>query len=268
MPVFETIGSSDPLGLWDSAPQSFSFDIGDDNTLESAEPVYRVNLPENAEASSSALAENLANFERMNAALDEIPLQLDGLVRRVQAIRQTAPHAVSFAAADILRETGPESELLSLLAISDSASLSANEQEGASFGLMDEAGEALIQAKEKFEGFVEQVNHEFLHFAWVETKIGSQLIARTEVGWNGDSTTIWTEAPPPEQTSLHQRTLIFASRTRNLKLRLLLTVAGGAAKMAALFITPGGAVLALPAVYQYVVKILTQVRQLQSIQPS
>jgi hypothetical protein len=268
MPVFEATGSSDPLGLWDSTPQAFSFEVGDEKFLESAEPVYRVNLPESAEGSSSVLAENLANLERMNAALDEVPFQLDGLVRRVQANQQKAASAISFATVDILPENGPESELLSLLAISDSVAISTTDEEGVSFGLLDEAREALIQAKEKFEGLVDQVNHEFVHFAWVETKIGSQIIARTEVGWNGDSTTVWTEAPPPEQISLHQRTLIIVSRTRNLKLRLLLTVSGGAAKMAALIVTPGGAVLALPAVYQYVIKILAQVRQLQSTQSS
>lgn len=272
MPIFEATGSIDPLGLWDTTPQTVSFGMGDENTPEAAAPVYRVNLPASMAASSSALAENLASFERMNAALDEVPSQLDGLVRRMQEKQQQAASGVSFAVADLVPETGPESELLSWLAISDSAALSGagpeGGPEGISFGLIEQASGALGRAKEKFETLLEQVNHEVLHFAWVETKIAGQLIARTEVGWSGDSTTVWNDATSAERISLHRRTLEVVSQTRQLKLRLLLTITSGAAKVAALMAAPGGAVLALPAVYQYVIKILEHVKQLQSIQSS
>ncbi len=270
MPIFEATGSSDPLGLWDTAPQAVSFGMGDEDTSVTAAPVYRVNLPESMAASSSALAENLASFERMNAALDDVPSQLDGLVQRMQEKQRQAAPGVSFAVADLAPETGPESELLSLLSMSDSAALGGVGPEvgpeGVSFGLIEQASGALGQAKEKLETLLEQVNHDILHFAWVETKIAGQIIARTEVGWSGDSTTVWTEATSAEQILLHQRTLKVVSQTRHLKLRLLLTITGGAARVAPLMATPGGAVLALPAVYQYVTKILEQVKQLQSIQ--
>ena len=49
-----------------------------------------------------------------------------------------------------------------------------------------------------------------------------------------------------------------------MKLRLFVTVAGGAAKVTTLM-AAGTPVLALPAVYQYVMSIVQQVRQLQSV---
>ena len=267
MSIFEVTGSSDPLGLWDTTPQTVSFGIGEEIASEAAAPVYRVNLPESLEASSSALAEHLASFERMNAALDEIPSQLDGLVRRTQATARQPP-ASRLLWLTPSPETGPEGELLTLLADSDSAALSGTDLEGVSFGLSEVVSEALGQAKEKFDALLEQVNQDILHFAWVETKIAGLIIARTKVGWSGDSTTILNELTIREQTFLHQQTLEVVSQTRHLKLRLLLTVSGGAAKMAVLMAAPGGPMLALPAVYEYVMKILEQVKQMQSIQSS
>ena len=266
MPIFEVIGSSDPLGLWDSNPQVVSFGVGEENTPEPIGPVYRVNFSDNLEFSNNALAENLASFERMKAALDQVPTQLNGLVRRVhEEKQQKAASGVSVVLADLQPESGPEGELLSLLAISDSAALGGTGQEGVSFGLISAASEVLGPAKEKFEALLEQVDHEILHFAWVELKIAGQIIARTKVGWSA-SHTIWIEAISIEQMVMHTRTLKVVSLTRHLKLHLLLTVVIGAAKMAQLMVAPGGAVVAQPAVYDYVKKILDQVKEIRSVQ--
>jgi hypothetical protein len=267
MPIFEVIGSDDPLGLWDTTPQTVSFGIGGENAPETIEPVYRVNFSDNIEVSNSALAENLASFERMKAALEQVPIQLNDLVRRVQEKQQKAPSGVSFALADLQPEPGLEGELLSLLAISDSIALSGTVPGGVSFGLLAEASELLGQAREKFGSLLEQVNHEILQIAWVEMNIAGQIIARTKMGWSA-SNTFWINAISTEQISLHKRTLKVVSLTRNLKLRLLLTVAVGAVKMAPLMVTPGGTGLAVPAVYGYVKKILENVKQLRSIQSS
>jgi hypothetical protein len=267
MPIFEVIGSSDPLGLWDTTPQEVSFSVGEENTPEATGPVYRVNFSDDIEASNSTLAENLASFERMKAALDLVPHQLDGLVRRVKERQQKAAPGVSFALADLQEEPGLEGELLSMLAISDSTALGGTGPEGVSFGLIEAASGVLGQAREKFEALLEQANREILHLAWVEMKIAGQIIARTEVGWQS-SNTFLHKTISAEQMSLHKRTLGVVSKTRNIKLRLLLTVAGGAAKMAVLMVTPGGAVLAVPAVYDYVKKILDHVKELDSIQSS
>lgn len=266
MPIFETTASSDPLGLWETTPQTVSFDLGDATAAEADGPVYRVNLPADMEASSITLAENLANYERMNAALDAVPSRLDGFMQWTQHIQRQAASGVSFTVTATDQESDPENELFSLLAMTDAAAAGEATPGEVSFGLTDVADEVLAQAKEKLEALIGGVNREILHFAWVETVIASQVIARTEVNWGGDTVTFFNEATSPAQISLHQRTLQAVSLTRNLKLRLIFTITGGAAKLATLMVTPGGAVLALPAVYHYVIRILDQVKQLKSIQ--
>jgi hypothetical protein len=268
MSIFEVTGSADPLGLWDATPQTVSFGLEEEITSEAVAPVYRVTFSESEEDSSSSLAERLASIERINAALDAIPPKLDRLVRRQQAKRQKAPANISFDVADTTPETGLEGELLELLAASDSAAVSGTTTTGVSFGINEVAREALGQAKEKCEALLEQVNHDIMHFAWVETKIASALIARTQVGWSGDSITLWKDLTSAEHLILHHKTLGIVSQTRHLKLRLLLTISSGAAKMAVLMASPGGTVLALPAVYDYVSKIIQQVEHLHSISSS
>ena len=265
MSIFEVTGSSDPLGLWDTAPGMVSFGLGDETTPETAAPVYRVNLSPGEAASSSALAEQLASFERMNNALNEIPSQLVGLVRRKQ---QRGAAGVSFDVADITAEADPEDELLALLAYSDAAALGGPELESISYGFGEAAGEMLGRAREKFAALLKQVNQDMLNFAWVETKIADLIIARSKVGWISDAHTIWKDETPAEHMLLHHKTLEVVSQTRNHTLRLSLTILTSAAKIAVMMTAPGGTMLALPAVYQYVMKILEQANHLHSIQAS
>lgn len=266
MSIFEVTGSADPLGLWETTTQPVSFGLGDETGPETDAPIYRVTLPASDEASNAALAEQLAGLRRMNSALVEIPSRLSGLVRRTRPEASRSGAAISYALSDSPPEPGPEGELLTLLAATDLAALGA--AQGLSFGINEAAGQALGRAKVKFEALLEQVNRDLLHFAWVETHIASASIARTQVRWSGASTTIWKNPTPAEHMSMHRKSLEIVSQTRHVKLRMLLTVSTGAAKTAVLLAAPGGAALALPAVYDYVSKILDQVKQLKSVSAS
>jgi hypothetical protein len=270
MPIFESTGTSDPLGLWTAAPQTAAvhFGIGDEPDSPPPDvPVFRVNLPGSGESADEAFDNSEDYFERVNAALDDVPARLDDLVSRMQA-RQAAGESVSFDLASLEAESGPEGDLLLML---DDVSSAESVQGQVSFGLedvsrgtMEPVSQAWQEAKARFDALMEQINREVLHFAWVETNIAGQMIARSEVNWSGDATTLWVEDVSDEQKSLHHRTLNLAARTRNMKLRLFVTVAGGAAKVTTLM-AAGTPVLALPAVYQYVTSIIKQVRQLQTV---
>lgn len=268
MPIFETTGTSDPLGLWTSAPQPemVHFGIGDETASPPPDaPVFRVNLPGSSEAAGQAFENSEAWFERVNAALEDVPDRLDTLVSRMQA-RQAEGDPVSFDVASLEGEPGPEGGLLLLL-----EDASQPEAAGpAHFGIEDSpqaarepVSQAWQEARARFDALMEQINREVLRFAWVETKIDGQMIARSEVDWSGDATTLWAETASEEQKSLHHRALKIAARSRNMKLRLFVTVTGGAAKVTTLM-AAGTPLLALPAVYQYVMSIIKQVKQLQS----
>jgi hypothetical protein len=91
------------------------------------------------------------------------------------------------------------------------------------------------------------------------------LLARTAVGWSGDSDTIWASGINPQQSELHRRALNTAVRSKLLRVRIFSTVGSGAAKLAVLFTTPAGAVLALPAAWKFVTEILQQIKDYQKL---
>lgn len=269
--IFETSEQEeDPLGLWtftvsaaETAPGALSFSPSDNPSApEPAEPVFRVNLPADSAAASDALAAREQYLLSLNAALEDVPARLDGLVART---RQRQGKSVSFDSSVLDQaETGPEGDLLSLLGDLDAEE---NPQSGeVSFGLPKTASAALEQAKVGFNALIDQINREVLHFAWVETHLSGQLLARTTIGWTGNTQTAFAQGVNDPQVTLHKRNLHIVTQTRTFRLRLFITIASGATKVSALLATPAGAVLALPAVYQYVMQIMAQVRQLQAVQ--
>lgn len=274
--IFEAIGvDEDPLGLWapaastaESALGAVSFSVGgDDASSEAIEPVYRVHLPADDDSAAQALAAREGYIRDLNAALENVPARLDGLVARTQERQKKA--AASGVSFDVLSleqpESGPEGDLLTLL---DEAEASGKTGSGeVSFGLQETTSAAWQQAKVGFDALIQQINREVLHFAWVETNIADALIARTTVGWTGDSQTAFVNGVDDAQVALHQRTLSIVSQTRSMRLRLFITIASGATKVSALIATPAGAVFALPAVYQYVMQIVAQVKQLEPQTP-
>ena len=266
--VFETTGMDDPLGLWATAPGTVSFST--DGAIPAAppagigEPVFRVKLQTGPGLADEAFGRNETYIAGLNAALENIPDRLDRLVARTQKAAGTGLSfdTLSFAA----QESGPEAELLALMG--DIEREAKRSPGGVSFGLQETGSAAWQQARAGFETLINQINREVLHFAWVETNIDGDLIARSSIGWTGNAETAFLEEINKQDVLLHGRTLRVVTQTRSLRLRLFITIASGAAKISALIATPAGAVLALPAAYHYVMQIMAQVKQLQSIQSS
>ncbi len=257
LPVFES-SSADDTGLWATAAGPVSFGLGSEDSLP-AEEFYRVRLPGDLQSAHLELQNKQASLVQLNASLDRVPLRLDDLVERSQD-RSRPNSGLSFDVKPIEQEMGLEGELLGNISRVDSSA-----GKGLSFGIEEAAGEVWQAAEAQISGLMQQLDRDVLHFAWVETSISNQLVARSLLNWKGDLQTIWMEDLSPDQASLHSAALLSAVRTRHLRLRLLATVASGSIKIASLMVTPGGALLALPAVYQYVIKILAQARELQTI---
>jgi len=275
--LFETIGIDDPLGLWtpavstaDSARDAISFSTGGDETPPSpSEPVFRVNLPADSVSAARAFAASEQQIAHLHAALGSVPSRLDGLVARTQQRREKgSADGVSFGVpSDEADEPGPEGDLLALLAEAEGNIIPPSGDE-VSFGLQETASAAWEEAKVNFEGLMQQINREVLNFAWVETNVADALIARTTIGWTGDAQTSFASGVSAEQVALHNRTLRIVTQTRSMRLRLFVTVVRGVTTISALITSPAGLAFAFPAVYQYVMKIVSQVKQLQSIQLS
>ena len=266
MPVFEST-VEDVLGLWEEIPAATAVSFGlDEPSPNPEELLYRVNLPADADNLFQKFESNEAALARIDSALTGVPARLDSLVERARSTEQV--YQVSFGEIFGNPEDELERELLMQLANVELKASGKSAADLVSFGLGESVNEAWSEAKKRFDALIDQIDRDVLHFARVETAITNQLIARTSINWSGDAQTIWQAESSDDQLRLHQRNLRFVTQTRALRMRLFVTVASGSARVAVLLATPGGAVLALPAVYQYVTRILAQARELQTIQPA
>jgi hypothetical protein len=103
------------------------------------------------------------------------------------------------------------------------------------------------------------------NYARVETEIAGTLIGQTAVTWTGDFRTIWTAAAGPEDMRLHYRNVDVTLQWRLGTMRFVGVVCAGAANVAVKLGVPGGQLLALPAVWNFVKDVLAEWRKLQAI---
>ncbi len=242
---------------WQTAPVQSGDEISFDVATAPGEPASRwsLELPAKPEEAEAALAQAETQLRATQALLDEAPDRLDAFVSRLQSGTDAHFSIESFAVEGVPGQPA-EADLLPWIEYFEPGQISFDGQ-GITQG---QAKEALDQLRQMIDGLVGQI----LYLAQVETRQGGALLARSLVNWKGDLDTSWGEAISPEQHDLHQRSLALALASRIAMLRVIMTTTQGAAKIAALIAAPGGALLALPAAWKYVSKILSEIEKYQT----
>jgi hypothetical protein len=240
------------LRLWEVGPEPTTAAIPFDAASPTPEAaIWRIDLPAQLETAQDTLRRNEILLQASDLALATVPERLDKFIRQAQA-----RGAVSFAApAAGSAEAGLFTWLESIEG--DPAQVS--------FSLGDEARAGLQKSSEAFQQSVEHLLRLVANFAWVETQMAGELLGRTVVNWTGDMNTVWGEGITPEHYHLHYRSLALALASRATLLRAFITATQGAMKLAILLTTPGGAVLALPAAWQFVNQVLADLGKYQSL---
>ncbi len=235
--VFEsTPAAVAPPGPWQPYLTAGSFVAG-----EQAEMVWQARLPADLVAAQIALQQATAQLLAHEAALATVEQRLQRAITGAVSFGPTLPQA--------------EQTLLNLIARAQSM------PDGVSFGLGDEIQSRWQAAQEQIIAFGAQAREALSAYATVETMQEGQLIGRTRINWHGDARSILRARIDPTQIALHQRTLALALRSRAGLIRMIGLVGRGAAIVAAMLTAPAGAVLALPAVWQFVQEILAEGRQ-------
>jgi len=249
------------LSLWkiagDQDAAEFSFSLQAESLP--AASLWQMDLS----ADPGVAAEQLARTERQllatQNALAVVPIRLERFVNNI-ATSQNQPASFSSPAGGVEGDASlspAEEELLRWLETTDPGQVS--------FGLGALHVEDITQAGQQFRQMVENLTNSLVHLAWVETKLAGRLLARTIVGWTGDTETIWGIDTPPSDQLLHQRSLKLALASRITMLRLFIVVTQGAAKLSALIATPGGALLAMPAAWKFITNLLAELEKYQEL---
>lgn len=243
------------FGVWSAeqgpADMPVAFDLGGAPNPRAA--VFVSDLPVNQQQANleidraeDALQANLASLDAAQARLDSlIHSQAGGIAFDVPGYPSGSP----------------ESQLLALLGVSEPG----GEWDVTSF----EAGEARSNQWEKaaaeFQEFMHRLNQVVGHFAWVETQVSGRLVVRSSVGWTGNLETAWNTPPTPDLAALHQRTLKLALTSRTAMLRAFGVITAGAVKLTALVASPAGAILALPAAWNFIRQVQAETARFTSI---
>jgi len=209
-----------------------------------------MDLPADPDEAAVHLAASEAQSRSVEQALQEAPTRLEEFVDRMQA----TGGVVSFAAGEGLPPA--ESELLEWL--------DAVQPDEISFGLGIPSTAGLQREGQQLQAAMGTLLQQALNFAWVETRREGRLMARTSVNWTGDAKTVWGAPVTLAESDLHRRSLRLAVVSRASLMRMLVVVTQGAAKISVLIATPGGAVLALPAAWKYVKRLLREIETYRS----
>ncbi len=250
-PSAQTV-TSDVFGLWRTIPATPSGVAFDTMTAAAGgarydfTPTWRTTLPNDIERAARQLDRADAQTHSAQQALRHARSRLDELAQTQRS------SAVDFSTTPAAETPAPERELLDLI---DELRV---QEASVSFDTRASLSQRWRQVNTQFREAIERIIRSATHYAWVETRIDDQLLARTVMGWSGDTHTIWQTDASHEQTRLHRRSLGLALASRETHLRMFELVTQGAITLSLIAATPGGVVMALPAAWRFVNRIIAE----------
>jgi hypothetical protein len=245
--------NEDPFGMWDVVPatRGVSFAVGEAAPPE--EPLHH--------ASFTSIDAGRAQLQVQQSLLSEQEMLLRQAEQRLAAIGRSGS-GVSFAAPiDQPPEfVQPEQDLAAAL-----QRLTAP----VSYGLFDRKQqaeqEADLETASQWRQFLAQAREMMANYARVETEVAGNPIGQTAVSWTGDFRTVWASAITVDDMQLHRHNVDVTLQWRRGTLSFVGVVSAGAVNVAVKLGVPGGQLLALPAVWNFVKDVLKEWRKLQAI---
>lgn len=234
-----------------SSEQDLSFDSP--SLADTSQLVWKLDLPESSPAAERELESLEGEIQSANKVLEEIPHVIERIGHQRSKSRSGD---LSFQLEQLPAHEAELFDLLNELSPSDV---------GLSFGFPGKSKLDLQKAAQEFENFLDRVKKMLTHFALVETSVQGKVIGRTLVSWSGKTESSWQSTSSTQQFYLHERSLQAALASRYLVINMVVISAQSAARLSALLAIPGGAVLALPAVWRYITRILNQLEKYQTL---
>ena len=124
-------------------------------------------------------------------------------------------------------------------------------------------GPAIGDLVEQGQRLLGRLQRLLTYFAWIETRRSGTLVGITQVDWRGDFKTTWGPDVSEESMALHLKAVRLALASRLALLQMVVVVMGGALVLATRASVPGGQILLIPVVYDYVRDILSAWNRIQ-----
>ena len=243
--------NEDPFGMWHVVPASSGVSFVPGEAAQPEEPLHSSNF--------TSIDEGRAQLQMQQDVLSEQVALLQQAEQRLAEIGRS--EGVSFAVPiDRPPEFVRPEQMLEAALHRMTAPVS--------YGLFNRKQQAEQQADLKatsqWHHFMEQVRGMIANYARVETGVAGNPIGQTAVSWTGDFRTIWAPAISFDDMNLHQHNVAVTLQWRLGTMRFVGVVGAGAANIAVKLGVPGGQLLALPAVYNFVKEVLAEWRKLRA----
>jgi hypothetical protein len=236
------------LGIWEPAPMSsFSFsslDSSENKGEDIQEVIWSVTAPENPAQAEKMIQDQSASLKAVSHSISQCRENLQNL----------PPHwlePVSFA----LNPEDEESTIPEAVLQFNLAHIKSN---GPAFELSSPQSDTQQTTITRFMNFTKQTFQLLRPTLHVQTHVKDTLAAFTEVQLDGDLSTVWLARYQETHSSVHRQNLSFTLESRLALFQFLTHVTTGAAVLSARFAFPGGALMALPAVWQYISDVIDQ----------
>lgn len=258
-PVFELIDPTlaetipDVIGLWATNPgtadTAVTFTLNSETVVNA--PLWRANFPSDLSKATLHLTHSEEILSQSQKALVTAIERVHRLIHTIASESDLAFDLASVGEA----QAQPERELLANLQAIQKPNMLI------SFKIGEEIAGFSHQTFEQFQPFIERLLQVVAHYAWVETQVEGRTLARTSVGWLSDVNSIWQTGLSTTQVSLHQRTLFLALASRDALLQIFRIAVQTALKLSVLISVPGGLILVLPVAWQFIDRVMTQLRE-------
>lgn len=254
------------FGLWKTASvpvsnDAVSFGITSPE-IDKNIAVWRLNLSNDPIQADLQLKRVERETNATQTIIEAIPDKIDHLV---QQSRTQPNQQISFSTlSDDPHINAADVDLLQMLEDVKHQALYGTQDETASYGLLGSVDD-WSQAGQQLQNLATRLFQMISNLAWIETSISGTLLGRTIIGWTGDTRTLWGTDFDLQRFDQHRRSLTLALASRHLLLRTLTVTAEGATKIAALLAIPGGPVLALPVIWKYTNRLLSEVQHYQQV---
>jgi hypothetical protein len=245
--------NEDPFGLWDVVPATRGVSFGVGETAAPEEPVHRVNFT-TPEEGAALLATKQRELQDQQATLTQIEQRLAEIGRSGSGVSFAAP--IDRPPEFVTPEQSLDAALQRLTA-------------PVSYSLFDRKKQAEqesdLEATSQWHKFLEQVREMIANYARVETAITGTPIGQTAVSWTGDFRTTWLPTVTAADMQVHRHNVDVTLQWRLGTMRMVGVVGAGAVNVALKLGVPGGQLLAVPAVWNFVKDVLAEWRKLQVI---
>jgi hypothetical protein len=236
---------TDVLGLWRASTSTASIAFASSPSVTQEIPIWDIGLPADRMQAATLLVSCDAIVQAASRRLADVTTQLSAILDRYLA-------DVAFSGEDSTPGATAEAELIWWLSQADEVCAPALHRNNRQVEWLERSSEAL-------RALSFRLVPSCAPSAWVETRIDGDIMARSLLHMAGISDTLCRRGLSQRTVRLHQDSVRLVVESRAVLLNAVACTVRGAVAISMRLTMPGGPILALPILWRFVHRMLSEV---------